>query len=129
MRAATSAEPQRAVPDDRQPLTPTDGAVPRVARVASSEVVAGRRTHPAAHILFAPGDARRAGMSDSGAGRTSGIGITQRYMHLSPAALDSAIRLLNHTGPEGGHYVRAVSLQSSGDILETGSVSEGKING
>jgi integrase len=35
---------------------------------------------------------------------------TQRYMHLSPAALDSAIRLLDQ--PAG--------LQSFGDILETG---------
>jgi hypothetical protein len=35
---------------------------------------------------------------------------TQRYMHLSPAALDSAIRLLECSG------VR----RSVGDILETG---------
>jgi site-specific recombinase XerD len=44
---------------------------------------------------------------------------TQRYMHLSPAALDSAIRLLD----------QPAVLQSFGDILETGRVSEGKING
>ena len=36
--------------------------------------------------------------------------MTQRYMHLSPAALDSAIRLLD----------RPTALQSFGDILETG---------
>jgi hypothetical protein len=48
------------------------------------------------------------------------LGMTQRYMHLSPAALDSAIR------PAGS----AVSVQSFGDIiLDTGRVSEGKING
>ena len=47
------------------------------------------------------------------------LGMTQRYMHLSPAALDSAIRLLDR---------RAV-LQSLGDILETGRIAEGKING
>ena len=35
---------------------------------------------------------------------------TQRYMHLSPAALDSAIRLLD----------QPAVLQSFGDILETG---------
>jgi hypothetical protein len=35
--------------------------------------------------------------------------MTQRYMHLSPAALDAAIRLLDR--PSGG--------QSFGDILET----------
>jgi hypothetical protein len=39
-------------------------------------------------------------------------------MHLSPAALDSAIRLLD----------RPSVLQSFGDILETGEVSEGNIN-
>jgi site-specific recombinase XerD len=44
---------------------------------------------------------------------------TQRYMHLSPAALDSAIRLLD----------QPFSVQSFGDILETGRVSEEKING
>ena len=47
------------------------------------------------------------------------LGMTQRYMHLSPAALDSAIRLLDQ--PSG--------VQSFGDILETRRVSEGKING
>jgi len=45
--------------------------------------------------------------------------VTQRYMHLSPAALDSAIRLLD----------QPFSVQSFGDILETGRVSEEKING
>ena len=47
------------------------------------------------------------------------LGMTQRYMHLSPAALDSAIRLLD----------RPAILQNFGDILETGGVSDGKING
>ena len=47
------------------------------------------------------------------------LGMTQRYMHLSPAALDSAIRLLD----------QPFSVQSFGDILETGRVSEEKING
>jgi len=37
----------------------------------TSERQAGR-SHPAAHVLFAPGNARRAGKSDSGARRTSG---------------------------------------------------------
>jgi hypothetical protein len=48
-----------------------------------------------------------------------GLGMTQRYMHLSPAALDSAIRLLD----------RPSAVQNFGDILETGRVSEGTING
>jgi hypothetical protein len=41
------------------------------------------------------------------------LGMTQRYMHLSPAALDSAIRLLD----------QPFSVRSFGDILETGRVS------
>jgi integrase len=47
------------------------------------------------------------------------LGMTQRYMHLSPAALDSAIRLLD----------QPLAVQSFGDILETGRGAEGKING
>jgi integrase len=47
------------------------------------------------------------------------LGMTQRYMHLSPAALDNAIRLLD----------RPLAVQTFGDILETGRLSEGKING
>ena len=43
---------------------------------------------------------------------------TQRYMHLSQAALDSAIRLLD---PPAG-------LQSFGDILETGDREIDKSN-
>lgn len=42
--------------------------------------------------------------------------MTQRYMQLSPAALDGAIRLLDQ--PLGRT-----------EVLETGEVSEGKING
>jgi hypothetical protein len=46
--------------------------------------------------------------------------MTQRYMHLSPAALDSAIRLLD----------QPLAVQSFGDIsLETGRVSGETING
>ena len=37
------------------------------------------------------------------------LSTTQRYMHLSPAALESAIRLLDGTGFGPGH----------GDIVET----------
>ena len=44
--------------------------------------------------------------------------MTQRYMHLSPTALDNAIRLLD----------RPLAVQTFGDILETERLSEGKIN-
>ena len=47
------------------------------------------------------------------------LGMTQRYMHLSPAALDSAIRLLD----------QSAAVKSFGDILETGIGPEGKVNG
>lgn len=43
---------------------------------------------------------------------------TQRYMHLSPAAKDAAISLLDTAGP-----------QLSGDMLETGSATQGKTGG
>jgi hypothetical protein len=39
------------------------------------------------------------------------LGTTQRYMHLSPAALESAIRLLD----------QAPSDKNFGDIVETGT--------
>jgi integrase len=41
------------------------------------------------------------------------LGTTQRYMHLSPAALESAIRLLDRAGTAGNF----------GDIVETGAPS------
>jgi site-specific recombinase XerD len=47
------------------------------------------------------------------------LGMTQRYMHLSPAALDSAIRLLDQ--PSG--------VTNFGDILATVPGSEGRSNG
>jgi integrase len=47
------------------------------------------------------------------------LGMTQRYMHLSPAALDSAIRLLD----------QPPAVKSLGDILETAGGAEGKVNG
>ena len=37
------------------------------------------------------------------------LGTTQRYMHLSPSAIESAIRLLDEPGPaKAGHYVRQI---------------------
>ena len=50
---------------------------------------------------------------------------TQRHMHLSPAAIEGAIRLLE----------RPIPVQKVGDILETGgeqigkSINEGKLTG
>jgi hypothetical protein len=47
------------------------------------------------------------------------LGTTQRYMHLSPAALDGAIRLLETQDPASAH----------GEIVETGEREHGKLNG
>src|SRR5688500_17192251 len=47
------------------------------------------------------------------------LSTTQRYMHLSPAALDAAIRLLDHTSPRAG----------TGDILETEEREAAKLRG
>src|SRR5437016_4155910 len=48
------------------------------------------------------------------------LGTTQRYMHLSPSAIDGAIRLLDRAGPaQAGHYGRGASDLERGDILET----------
>ena len=57
--------------DERQPLTQkmVQVTMRRAARTAQRE--AGR-SHPATHVLFAPGDAGGAGEGDSGAGRTPG---------------------------------------------------------
>jgi hypothetical protein len=47
------------------------------------------------------------------------LGMTQRYMHLSPAALDSAIRLLD----------QPLVLQKFGDLGETADGLGSKFNG
>lgn len=40
--------------------------------------------YPAAHVLFEPGDARRASASDPAAAGHQDLSTTQRYMHVSP---------------------------------------------
>jgi site-specific recombinase XerD len=47
------------------------------------------------------------------------LSMTQRYMHLSPAALDAAIRLLDFPQRRSGR----------GDILETANDAEKKVSG
>ena len=53
--------------------------------------------------------------------------MTQRYMHLTPAALDAAIRLLEE--PNGPTPHRLGSIQKLGDILETEGGPKVKLNG
>jgi len=55
------------------------------------------------------------------------LSATQRYMHLSPAATDDGIRLLegrsDHGPAEAGHYrcERGDRVEKVGDILDTRS--------
>jgi hypothetical protein len=53
------------------------------------------------------------------------LSMTQRYMHLSPAALDAAIRLLEQPN---GPSQRGRSLQDFGDVVETGTDLGRKVN-
>ena len=58
------------------------------------------------------------------------LSTTQRYMHLSPAATEDAIRLLeygDHGPAKAGHYGSdgAVSVKKIGDILDTREASTG----
>ena len=47
------------------------------------------------------------------------LSMTQRYMHLSPAALDAAIRLLEHPGGLPHSVVAAQTVENFGDTVET----------
>ena len=71
--------------------------------------------YPAAHVLFASRDAGSAGEGDSGAGRAQDLKTTQRYMHLSPAAIEGAIRLLDasRTGTAFGNMLATGSTESA----------------
>ena len=56
-----------------------------------------------AHLLFASRDAGRACAGDSGEPAAHrDLSTTQRYMHLSPAAIQGAIRLLDQAKPAHG---------------------------
>jgi hypothetical protein len=66
-----------------------------------------------AYVLFAPRHAWGTRAGHPGTRWPSELTMTQRYMHLSPAAFDSAIRLLD----------------GRGNIVATAAISEGKING
>ena len=55
------------------------------------------------------------------------LATTQRYMHLSPAAIEGAIRLLDQPSPaKAGHYVQPKPVHGFGDILETADREIGK---
>jgi integrase len=71
----------------------------RVARKAQGEA---RRPHPAAHLLFSSGHERSPARAIQELAGHQDLASTQRYMHLSPAALDAAIRLLDRPRPLTG---------------------------
>jgi len=97
--------------DDGSPLTQkvVRNLVQRAARRAnvSNEGVHVLRHTFCSHLAMKGAPARAiqelAGHAD--------LGTTQRYMHMSPAAVDSAIRLLE----------KPISVPTFGDIVETGS--------
>ena len=73
-----------------------------------------RRSYPSPVVLLAPLDAWGASKLVKAIQELAGhadLTMTQRYMHLSPAALDAAIGLLDRPSGE----------QSCGDMLATGS--------
>ncbi len=66
------------------------------------------------HVLFAAGDERCASTAIQELNGHADLTTTQRYMHLSPAATEDAIRLLD------GRDAGAVRAGNFGDILDTG---------
>ena len=79
----------------RQPNDAEGGPGPRQASRTAGEHEA-RGSHPASHVLFASGNAWSTGTRDPGSWRaTRTLSTTQRYMHVSPAAVEDAIRLLD----------------------------------
>jgi hypothetical protein len=69
------------------------------------------------HVLLAPDDGGAPPRAIQELAGHRELVMTKRYMHLSPAALDSAIRLLDQ--PTG--------LQAFGDLGETGRIAEGRL--
>ena len=95
--------------DDRTPLTRQ--IVQNRMILAARRANVRRGVHILRHTFCSHLSMRGRRRGDPGARRARDLGMTQRYMHLSPAALDAAIRLLDR--PSGD--------QSCGDMLATGS--------
>ena len=77
-------------------------------RLVTCSLCGEARPHPPSHVLLAPGDAGRTDEVCRLVGHQS-LAMTQRYSHLSPAALDATIRLLENRA----------TLRAVGDSLET----------
>ena len=104
--------------DDGKPLTEkvVQNLVTRSARKAG---LRGNGPHILRHTFCSHLAMRGAGARaiQELAGHRS-ITTTQRYMHLTPAAVDGAIRLLDQPAP----------IYAVGDIVETGNIGSDKIN-
>jgi integrase len=61
-----------------------------------------RAAHAPPHVLLASGHARSAARAIQELAGHADLTTTQRYMHLSPAAIESAIRLLESPGGHPG---------------------------
>jgi hypothetical protein len=73
----------------------------------------------ASYLLLTSGDEGRARPRDPGTRWARGPHDEQRYMHLSPAATEDAIRLLDE------RLAGVETVEKFGDILETGSAATG----
>ena len=102
--------------DDGKPIT-RQGAWSRVRYAAHRAKVPTGRSHPASHVLLAPGDARGGDAVGAGTGRHQDLTMTQRYSHLSPAALIDTVRLLESR----------TAGSDRGEILETAEGRDRKL--
>ena len=93
------------------------------APVPLARTATGGRAHPASHLLFASGDEEGApvGAIQELAGHAD-LSTTQRSMHLSPAATEDAIRLLDSTARRP--QCRAAAWRHCGDGRRRGSESD-----
>ncbi len=62
-------------------------------------------------------------VSDIGLAGHKDLSTTQRYMHLSPAAIEAAIRLLDRPAKAPTRQTRPRKASARGDIVETGPSS------
>ena len=105
-RASAPAQQTRAVPDRRLTVHAADRAEPDEPRFEASEAEEGCAypSHTFCSHLSMRGAPARAIQELAG---HADLTMTQRYMHLSPAALDAAIRLLDEPRGAGGLDVSA----------------------
>jgi site-specific recombinase XerD len=107
---------------DGRPLTrqKMQTKVNRAARLAKAQVGVHVLRHTFCSHLAMRGAPARAIRELAG---HSELGMTQLYMHLSPAALDAAIQLLDRSGPaEAGHsYGMADATRLAPDYMRATS--------